>query len=414
MRITIIGGGIGGLTAALALHDAGHEVRVYEAAARIEALGVGINLLPHCVRVLDGLGLLAALRDVAIETSSLSYWNKSGSLIWREPRGVAAGYAWPQLSIHRGELQMILLEAARARLGADAIVTGHAFVDLAQDAQCVRCTLEERASGRRVDNAAADLVIGADGIHSTVRRKYYPDEGPAKFSGRMLWRAVSDTPPFLDGRSMIMAGHQDQKFVCYPVSRWHAERGRSLTNWIAELATPGATPPRSDWNRRVDRDVFRAPFADWRFDWLDVPAIIDAAPAIYEFPMVDRDPLPRWSFERVTLLGDAAHPMYPIGSNGASQAILDADALTAALAAERDPVRALECYDAERRPATARIVELNRKNGPEQVMQLAEERAPRGFTDIEQVIPRAELEAIAARYKQVAGFAVDKLQRADQ
>jgi 5-methylphenazine-1-carboxylate 1-monooxygenase len=234
----------------------------------------------------------------------------------------------------------------------------------------------------------------------------------------MLWRATTVAAPFLTGRSMVQAGHQDQKFVCYPISAAQSRTGRALVNWIAELRVPiGQTPPRQDWSRRVDKSVFAGPFAGWRFPWLDVPSLIDGAEAIYEYPMVDRDPLPRWTHGRITLLGDAAHPMYPIGSNGASQAILDAGAIADALASQgfgrntHDPAQAFAEYESQRREATGRIVLMNRENGPDQVLQLAEERAPDGFADVHDVIPREELEAIAARYKQLAGFSTQQVNR---
>ena len=202
--------------------------------------------------------------------------------------------------------------------------------------------------------------------------------------------------PFLDGRSMIMAGHRPQKFVAYPIGAVDAD-GLQQINWIAELDRRDAgLPAREDWNREGRLADFAPRFADWRFDWLDVPALIGAAERVYEFPMVDRDPLPRWTYGRVTLLGDAAHPMYPIGSNGASQAILDARALADALADEADVDAALARYEAERRPATAAIVHANRPHGPERVLDLAEERAPDGFAAIGDVFARGELEAIAA------------------
>jgi len=217
--------------------------------------------------------------------------------------------------------------------------------------------------------------------------------------------------PFLTGRTMIMAGHQNQKFVCYPIARVADQPGKALINWVAELYVPDWQIPKQDWNRQVSKARFAEPFQAWRFDWLDVPALIDKAEVIYEYPLVDRDPLPRWSHGRMTLLGDAAHPMYPIGSNGASQAILDAEALANALAATDDVAQALINYETERRPPTARITLLNRQNGPEQVMQLAEARAPNGFTDIHTVIPQQELEEIAARYKQTAGFTIAQVNR---
>ena len=414
MKIAIAGGGIGGLTLALRCHQQGLDVEVWEASESLRPLGVGINLLPHAVRELSELGLQDDLARIAIETASLSYYNKHGQQIWHEPRGRAAGYDWPQFSVHRGEFQMLLYQTALARLGPDRMHTGHALESIGSaggNGEPARFTLRRRSDNAIVE-AQADVLVGADGIHSAVRRHFYPAGDEPRFSRRLLWRATTDAAPYLDGRSMFMAGHQDQKFVAYPISEPLRAEGRSRINWIAELRVPDDypdAPPRSDWNRQVDKSVFRAAFESWRWDWIDIPALIDGAQAIYEFPMVDKDPLPRWTFGRVTLLGDAAHPMYPIGSNGSAQAIVDARYLADCLLAERDIDYALREYEAERLPRTAGIVLRNRMNGPEQVMQLAEVRAPQGFARIDDVIPRAELEAISQRYKTLAGFGQQQL-----
>jgi 2-polyprenyl-6-methoxyphenol hydroxylase-like FAD-dependent oxidoreductase len=407
MRILVAGAGIGGLTLALALQRRGLDVTVFEAVAEPRALGVGINLLPHAVKELAELGLLDALAGTGIETASLRYYNKLGQPIWQEPRGRLAGYPWPQFSIHRGELLMLLLHTARAALGPQRIVTGHELTEAMQQGGHVVARFRRRADGSE-HTETADVLVAADGIHSALRRQWFPDEGPPRFAGRLLWRATTVGQPFLDGRSMFMAGHQDQKFVAYPISEPLRRDGKALINWIAELRVDGQTPPRDDWNREVPKSVFAQAFADWRWSWIDIPEVIRGAEAVYEFPLVDRDPLPAWSRGRLTLLGDAAHPMYPIGSNGASQAILDARCLADALAGDADPEAALARYDAERRPKTTAIVMANRRNGPEQVMQLAEERAPHGFAHIHDVIAHEELQAIADRYKQLAGF--DKAQ----
>ncbi|MFZ6871803.1 flavin-dependent oxidoreductase [Undibacterium sp. Di27W] len=403
MKVVIAGAGIGGLTLALMLHERGIDVEVYEAVNEIKPLGVGINLLPHASQQLCQLGLEACLAERGIETSSLSYFNKLGQKIWQEPRGRAAGYDWPQYSIHRGELQMTLLQNAIDRLGAGRIHQGHAFTSFEQVADKVISTFT-----RQVDKAAvlveSDLLIGADGIHSAVRRFLYPQGDQPRFSGRMLWRGVTEAAPYMDGRSMFMAGHQDQKFVGYPISEPLRAQGRSLINWIAELRVPGGELPASDWNRKVDKATFSTPFDSWNWGWIDIPGLIAKSEVVYEFPLVDRDPLPRWTFERVTLLGDAAHPMYPIGSNGSAQAILDARYLADCLVGEASILYALREYEAERLPRTTGIVLRNRMNGPEQVMQMAEERAPLGFTDVNEVIAQAELEAISLRYKRLAGF----------
>jgi 2-polyprenyl-6-methoxyphenol hydroxylase-like FAD-dependent oxidoreductase len=405
--VAIAGGGIGGLVTALQCHKHGIDCMVFEAVDRLEPLGVGINLLPHSVKILAGLGLLEDLRELAIETSELAYFNKHGQAIWREPRGLGAGYDYPQFSIHRGELHFMLLQRATERLGAERILTGHAVKRFETRGEKAHAVFEHRKTGAEVAEVTADLLVAADGIHSTVRAALYPDEGPPKYSGRVLWRGACRWKPFLTGRSMMQAGHATQKAVIYPISRKvFEETGENLTNWIMELAVPGDTPPRQDWSKVVEKSVFAGPFANWKWDWLDVPALIEHGGPAYEYPMCDRDPLPRWSFGRVTLLGDAAHPMYPIGSNGASQAILDTESLVQALKVAPDVPSALARYENERREATGKIVLANRGNGPDQVMQLAEERAPGGFrTDVHEVIPRAELEEISARYKQTAGFA---------
>lgn len=410
MHILIAGGGIGGLTLALALHARRIPCTVYEAVPELRPLGVGINLLPHSVAQLAELGLRDRLAEIAIETASLSYYNKHGQLIWTEPRGLGAGYPVPQFSIHRGELQMLLLAAVIERLGPDAVRTGHVLERFSQEGGRVQAQFR-RLDGQAV-HAEGDVLVAADGIHSVARKQLWPDEGPPRYGQRVLWRSTTEGAPFGDGRSMFMAGHQNVKFVAYPISRKLHDQGRSLINWIAELSVPGDTPPRHDWNKEVPASVFEGPFQSWRWSWIDIPALIRGGRTIYEFPLVDRDPLPQWRQGRVTLLGDAAHPMYPIGSNGASQAILDVRALADALAAQGPTEAALQAYEDERRPKTAAIVLANRGNGPEQVMQMAEERAPQGFAHVNDVIPQAELEAVAARYKQIAGFAKDQVKTA--
>ena len=406
MKIIVVGAGMGGLTTAMALHDVGHDLTVYEAVREVTALGVGINVLPHAMGVLDGLGLLDTLEPLAIPTSELCFFNRHGQMIWREPRGRLAGYPVPQLSIHRGTLQMTLLEAARARLGSNSIRTGLALRSFTTGSATERPTveLENRADGTTVHDRA-DVVIAADGIHSVVRNTFYPDQGLPHWSGNLLWRAITVAKPFLTGRSMFMAGYLKHKFVAYPISEPDVD-GNQLINWIAELdCREQGLSGREDWNKRVDKSVFAERFKDWTFDWLDVAGLIEGAEAVYEFPMVDRDPLPLWSHGRVTLLGDAAHPMYPVGSNGASQAILDARAIADELTLVADVPTALAAYEERRRSATAQIVLNNRKHGPEVVMDRAEERAPNGFSNIADVFAPGELEEVSATYKQVAGFA---------
>jgi len=407
MNVTIAGAGIGGLATALFLHQHGHTVRVYESVAELRELGVGINLLPHAVRELEKLGLLERVVDTGVLTLELLYVNKLGQRIWQEPRGLDAGYKWPQVSIHRGRLQRILLDAVRERLGHDSVVTGHRLTSVTSHDAGVTTRFAVGGPTPGTVEVTADVAIAADGIHSAARRQHYPDEGMPVYSGSMHWRGTTMMPPFLSGRSMFMAGHSAVKFVAYPITRPDAH-GLVQVNWIAEARRE--TPlNREDWNRQGHIEDFVDLFAAWTFGWFDVPATIRQHQGIYEYPMCDRDPLPQWTFGRCTLLGDAAHPMYPIGSNGASQAIRDASALADAFARHADVDQALSAYERVRREATTAIVLSNRRMGPEIVMQMAEDRAPHGFSNIEDVISRQELEAVADGYKRIAGFSRDAL-----
>ncbi|MEU1981224.1 flavin-dependent oxidoreductase [Nocardia sp. NPDC019395] len=396
MGIVIAGAGIGGLTAALSLHAAGfRDIAVYERVDTLRPLGVGINLLPHAVRELTELGFGERMAALGVAPGTLAYYNRHGQEIWSEPRGLAAGYHWPQLSVHRGGLQMELLAAVRERLGADAVRTGHRLV-AAEPSGIARF---HTAAGEVAVHA--ELIIGADGIHSALRRRHQPDEGAPVWNGLTLWRGTARSPGFLDGRTMIMAGDAQQKFVAYPIG--------DTVNFIAERRTTGPGAGDADWNRAVDPAPIVELFRDWRFPWLDVPGLLAAADEILEYPMVDRDPIDRWTYGRTTLLGDAAHPMYPNGSNGASQAILDARTLAYHLATAHSTDAALAAYENDRRPATTALVLSNRRQGPEQVMVLAHERAPDGFAHIHDVVSPEELTEIATGYKKAAGFHPDAL-----
>ena len=342
-RICIAGAGIGGLSAALALHARGLTATVLERSADPRPLGLGLNLLPHAVRELAALGLGPALADIAIAPHSIGFFDAQGTLLHREPRGVDGGYGHPQLSVHRGELAMLLLSTVRERLGAAAVRTG------------------VTVTGADPDEVAADILVGADGIHSAVRAALHPDSR-IRWSGVRMYRGITRMPAFLDGRTMaIIKGHnnsgQDMELITYPV-------GGGRTNWVLQvtLGHPGALSGAANWNTPTDQGAVRARLADWRIDWLDLDRLIGTAEQILEYPMVDRDPLPHWGIGPVTLLGDAAHPMYPVGANGASQAIVDAAALAAHLSADPgDPVAALRRYEAERRPLTTDVVLANRE-----------------------------------------------------
>lgn len=403
----VVGAGIGGLATALSLHEIGAPVDVFESVPALQPLGVGINLLPHAVRELDALGVLEPLRRRSIEPTSLVYCSRHGQEIWREQRGTAAGYAWPQLSVHRGTLQDVLLHAFLERVGPGHLHLAHRLVRLDDDEAQASAVFRTEADDSVVVSGLG--IVAADGIHSAARAQHYPSEGRPRWNGSLLWRGVAEVEPLLDGRTMIWAGHRDQKFVAYPIA--DLPNGRQQLNFIAELRRPDSALGRTeDWNRVGVLSDFLPQFEDWAFDWLDVPAIIRSAPTTYLFPMVDRDPVTRWTFGRSTLLGDAAHPMYPIGSNGASQAVLDARVLAGCLRADKDVVAAFERYERARVPATGAIVQANRGLGPEVPMQVVHDRAPEGFDDIDTVITRAEIEEVTEAYRRTAGFALSSLQ----
>ncbi|PSR82775.1 monooxygenase [Coniella lustricola] len=429
-RILIAGAGIGGLSTALALHAAGHtDIHIFEAATSLTTLGVGINVQPSAVLILRNLGLLPQLERTGVATQELNYYNRHGDSIVSEPRGVVAGYAVPQFSVHRGEFQMLLLEAVKERIGAERVHLGHALSSWEENTQgdAITAHFVRRSSTRQLThpNMSGAVLIAADGINSTARRVLYPTEGPPRFSGRILWRGCTVRDPYLTGASMIWAGHADQKFIAYPIGR-REQKGddgvtttpKSLVNWIAELRVrkegdPDLTPPPTDWTRPVDKSTFQGPFAGWTCGGLRMMEdLIEPTEQVFEFPMCDRDPVDRWSFGRMTLLGDAAHAMYPIGSNGASQAIIDAETLANCISEGlNDLPAALKKYETIRLPATAKIVMANRANGPDHVLQLAEERAPDGFKNIYDVVPKEELEAVGATYKALAGFDKDNVNK---
>jgi 2-polyprenyl-6-methoxyphenol hydroxylase-like FAD-dependent oxidoreductase len=406
--IIVVGGGIGGLTLALALHEAKIPCRVFESAPQIKAVGVGINLLPHATRELAALGLEPALAKVAIETTDATFFNRFGQLIYQEPLGRAAGYDQPQFSIHRGDLQMVLLDAFRVRAGRDRIISNHHCLGVEQDEAGVGVTFSDGPGGSARSTVRGRVAIACDGISSAIRKQFYPDEGEPRYSGVNMWRGVTRWKPMLSGASMVRAGWLSHgKMVIYPI-RAAGSDGLQLINWVAEIETP--IYRKRDWNREGSLADFIGPFADWHFDWLDIPAFIRAADGVLEFPMVDQDPLPRWSFGRITLLGDAAHPMVPRGSNGAGQAILDARALTAALLQNADPVTALASYERQRLEATTRVVLANRSNPPDAILREVFERThDRPFNSIDEIISRDELVALSESYKQIAGYSKDAL-----
>jgi 2-polyprenyl-6-methoxyphenol hydroxylase-like FAD-dependent oxidoreductase len=406
--VIIVGAGIGGLTLALTLHAAGIPCRVYEQAPAIEAVGVGVNILPHAMRELTGLGLEPALEKVAVATRQAAFFNRFGQLIYEEKLGRAAGYEWPQFSIHRGDLQMALLDAFKARVGEDRLHLGWQCTGAEPDGTA---HFRRTGSTENLPSQQGRAIIACDGIHSALRKQLYPQEGSPRYSGVNMWRGVTVWEPILGGAAMIRAGWlATGKMVIYPIRNDVDGKGRQLVNWVAEIETPRYE--RRDWNRPGRLEDFIGAFADWHFDWCDVPALIRAADAILEFPMVDQDPLPRWSFGRVTLLGDAAHPMVPRGSNGAGQAILDARALAECLAAEPEPEAALKKYEDRRLQPTTDVVLANRERPPDAILgEVFVRTGDKPFERIEDVISPDELRALSEGYKRVAGYDKETLEK---
>lgn len=407
-RVIVLGAGIGGLTLALELHRSGIECVVLEAAPQLGALGVGINLLPHATRNLARLGLEDALAAVAVTTRESAFFNRFGQLVAREPAGRFAGYDWPQFSIHRGDLQQVLLAAVYDRLGPDAVLLDHRGTHVTQDERSATVHVTHRdGSGSTV---AGDVVVGADGVHSVVRKQLHGSTAP-HYTGYMMWRGTTVWPRFLTGASMVRAGWlATGKMVIYPIRDDVNTRGDQLVNWVAEVEGP--IRDARDWNRPGLIEDFIEPFADWTFDWLDVPAMIRAAEEVLEYPMVDQDPLDHWTVGRVTLLGDAAHPMVPRGSNGAAQAILDGRVLAARLAESGDPYQALRAYETERLAATSRVVLTNRMNPPDALLREVYDRTgDRPFERIDDVISREEIRRLSESYQTVAGYSHAALAR---
>lgn len=410
MKVVIAGAGIGGLTAALSLQRAGIDCVVYESVAEIKPLGVGLNLLPHAARELIELGLQEEIDRIAIRTTAMNYYTGDGRLVISQPCGLHAGYHWPQWSVLRGDLQMLLLETFKARAGADKVVSDARLVGFTEIAGRVRV---EFACGdgrtRLVDEG--DVLAGADGLHSATRRCLYPHGGPPVYSGLVLYRCAVETDQYLDGKTMVIIGDKMLKIVAYPISKplQDAGEGKSLVNWIAALTVDEHQAPTEDWDRASEQQRLLPLYQDWTFDWIDVPKILRESERILEFPLYDRDPLDRWTFGRVTLLGDAAHPLIPVSSNGAVQAIIDGRALAYALATTGSPEAGLQAYEADRLERANEVVRSSRQNGPDEVLEIVKRRVPAGVADIHEHVPLLELQQVIDDFKERAGYGVNTL-----
>ena len=406
-QVLIAGGGIGGMALALTLHQIGVPCTVFEAVAQIKPLGVGINLQPNAVRELFDLGLGADMLDqVGLPALEWALVGRNGNDIHAEPRGLKAGYHWPQYAVHRGALQMMLYQLVQQRLGADAVQTGLRAVGYRQTEAGV--TLQLRDAAGQLHEKTGAVLVGADGLHSALRAQMYPDQPPIQWGGAILWRGVTRAAPIRTGSSFVGLGTHKHRMVIYPISAPDAD-GLATINWIAEQTVDNSAGWEGDWNRKVDIERFIHHFEGWNYDWLDVPALIRGASEVFEYPMIDRDPVPSWVDGRVALLGDAAHVMYPTGSNGASQAIIDGRVLGAKLLAHGLTPRALAAYDAQLCQPVSELVLRNRGAGPFGLLNLVDERCGGVFDDINTVIPQDERDAFMAGYKAAAGFAIERL-----
>ena len=410
--VLIAGGGIGGLATALTLHQIGVPCIVFEAVEALRPLGVGINLQPNAVRELYDLGLDASLLDaIGIQTKEWALVGRNGRDIYSEPRGLLAGYQWPQYSVHRGQLQMLLYNTVLERLGPDVVRLGQRVTGYRQQADGVTALIETR-DGQRLE-ATGSLLLAADGLHSAVRAQMHPQQPPIQWGGAIMWRGTTPGVPVRTDASFIGLGSARHRVVFYPISPTDPATGLATINWIAEITVDNAGGWRDgDWNRRVHIDEFIGHFADWNFGWMDVPAMLRGASEVFEYPMIDRDPVPTWVDSRVALMGDAAHVMYPVGSNGASQAIIDARVLGAHLLTHGVTPGALQAYDQQLCADISALVLRNRGAGPFGLLGVVDDRCGGVFDDIDQVVPAAEREAFMSRYKAAAGFAIETLNKA--
>jgi len=409
--VIIVGGGISGLTLALSLHEVGVPCRIFESAPAFRRLGVGINLQPYGVRELTKLGLQPALLSHSVVPRSMDYYNRFGQLVFSEPRGRFAGYEWPQLSLHRGDLHQVLVDAVIERLGPDVVTLDHRCDRVEQDDAGVTAHFTSATTGQALPAVRGSAAIGCDGFHSTIRRQFYPNEGPPSYQGINMWRGVTRWKPILGGATAAQAGWLEVgKILIYPISPELDGDGLQLINWVAEIQS--SRNVMLDWNLQGDLADFLPTFADWHFPWLDVAAMIRAHHVLLECPMVDRDPLRQWSFGRATLVGDAAHPMYPRGGNGAGQSILDARALARCLKSAPDAAAALKAYEAERLPAANGVVLRVRNAPPDLMLKMVHERSgDRPFKNIDDLISQQERVTIIEDYKRIAGY--DKMSGAN-
>ena len=410
--IIIVGGGIGSLTLGLTLYQIGLSCTIYEAVNKLEPRGVGINLLPNAVRELYELGIGAELLDeIGITAREWALVGTRGQEIYSEPRGEFAGYKWPQYAVHRGNFHMLLYKKFVSKAGQEAFVTGYRAKNYQKNTNGTVTVEFETSDG--VEKRTADVLIGADGIHSAIRARMYPDQPPINWGGTLMWRGTSEAIPLRTDSSFVAVGNHRQRVVMYPITRPDVGTGKSIINWIAEITYDDTSKYENmGWFKQSGYDDFLHYFKDWKHDWLDVPELIRSADKIYENPMIDRDPIPSWVDDNVALLGDAAHPMYPVGSNGASQAIIDARVMCRKFLDFGLNELALKEYDRTLCDPISSLVLINRGAGPAGLLNIVDERCGGDFDDIEEIVPEIERKNFMEKFKVAAGFARDKLNAA--
>jgi 5-methylphenazine-1-carboxylate 1-monooxygenase len=406
----IAGGGIGGLAMALTLHQIGVPCVVFEAVRQLRPLGVGINIQPNAVRELYDLGIGPDDLDrIGLPAKEWALVGLNGNDIYSEPRGLLAGYNWPQYAVHRGQLQMLLYEKVVERMGAEVVRPGKRVTGYRNQPDGTVKAIIQDADGT-VSEEAGSLLIGADGLHSAVRARMHPDQPPIHWGGAIMWRGTSPGKPIRSGASFVGLGTHRHRMVFYPISPPDPETGLATINWIAEVTVDNSTGRDSDsWFKPVKIEDFIHHFEGWNYDWLDVPALLRGAEVAYENPMIDRDPISTWQDGNVVLIGDAAHAMYPTGSNGASQAIIDGRVLGAALVENGPTQAALQAYDQQLCGPISQLILRNRGAGPFGLLNMVDERCGGEFENIDDVIPPAERAEFMASYKAAAGFAIDRL-----
>jgi len=412
-QVIIAGGGICGLATALTLHQIGVPCVLYEAVRDMRPLGVGINMQPNAVRELYELGFTEADLDrVGLPAKEWALVGLNGNDIYSEPRGRLAGYRWPQYAVHRGHFHMMLYRSLLERIGPDAVNLGSRVTGYRKNADGGVTALVEHADGS-TSEAAGVLLIGADGIHSAIRAQMHPAQPPIHWGGAIMWRGTTWGKPSRSGASMVGLGTHRQRVVFYPISHPDPKTGLSMINWIAEVTLDNSEGWKQlGWFRQAHIDDFAHHFEDWVWDWLDVPALLRNAETIFENPMIDRDPVPTWRDGPVLLLGDAAHAMYPTGSNGGSQAIVDARMLGAAMVEHGVTPDALAAYNDRLCGPISQLVLRNRSAGPFGLLNIVDERCGGTFDNIDDVIPPDERAAFMAGYKAAAGLAIETLNTA--